>query len=155
MKNLILLLTLALFAGCGGTNLTQVTGTVTIDGAPAVDAVVTFVSDSGGLTAAGSTDGSGKYTLACTEGAGTPPGSYSVKIKSREKPKDSNPMAGISPGSPEYAAAYQKMMAGGGNRTEYKTKPKGFIPEKYDSGSLLKATVGKGSHVADFKLESK
>ena len=136
--------------------MTRVTGTVTLDGAPAVDAVVTFVADSGGLACAGSTDISGKYTMACQEGVGVPPGAYSVRIKSREKPtNNANPMAGFTPGTPEYTEAYKKQMSGGGNRQDYKEKYIGAIPDKYNSGATLKATVGKSSETIDFKLESK
>lgn len=156
MKNLLSLLPILLLVGCGGSNLTRVSGTVTLDGAPAVDAVVTFVSDSGGLVSTGSTDLTGKYTLACQEGVGASPGAYSVKIKSREKPVNaSNPMAGLSEGTPEYIEAYKKQMAGGANRAGYQEKTKGAIPEKYSSGGALKATVGKSAETIDFKLESK
>ncbi len=137
--------------------LTPVTGTVTLDGAPVANAVVTFVSDSGGMACSGSTDTSGKYLLGCQYGAGAPAGAYSVQIKSREvaKAAGTNPMSGLSPGTPEYNAAYQKMMSSGPNQTAYKEKTKGEIPEKYNSGAELKAVVGPSSETIDFKLESK
>ena len=156
MKNIVFFLPLLFFVGCGGSDLTRVTGTVTLDGKPAVDATVMFVSDSGGPVCHGSTDISGNYTLGCQERVGVPPGAYSVKIKSRAKPVDTtNPMAGLTEGSPEYMEAYKKQMAGGGNRQSYKEKFIGAIPEKYDSGATLKATIGKSSQTVDFKLESK
>jgi hypothetical protein len=156
MKPYNFLLLLAMFVGCGGgVPLTSVTGVVTLDGNPVADAVVTFAPDSGDVACVGSTDTSGKYTLACQHGTGAPAGSYSVKIKSREKAKEgSNPMAGLSPGTPEYIEAYKKQMSGG-NRADYKTKSKGEIPEKYNSGAELKATVGKSSETINFDLKSK
>ena len=156
MKPYNFLLLLAMFVGCGeGIPLTSVTGVVTLDGNPAADVVVTFAPDSGDVACVGSTDISGKYTLACQHGTGAPAGSYSVKIKSREKAKEgSNPMAGLAPGTPEYMEAYKKQMAGG-NRAEYKAKPKGEIPEKYNTGVALKATVGKSSETINFDLKSK
>ena len=64
-------------------------------------------------------------------------------------------MEGLAPGSPEYIEAYKKQMSGGGNREDYKAKNKGTIPEKYDSGKLLKASIGKTAQTVDFKLVSK
>ncbi len=158
MRQVILLSAIMLsVAGCGGSNLTPVTGTVTLDGKPVANAVVTFVPDGAGVTCAGSTDSNGKYTLGCQHGAGAPAGAYSVKIKNREVAKEAgrNPMEGLSPGSPEYIEAYKKQMAAGPNQAAYKAKNSGAIPAKYDSGAELKATIGKSAQVVDFALESK
>ena len=157
MKYLMIALMGACLVGCGSSDLTSVTGTVTLDGAPVANAVITFESDSGGVACSGSSDSSGKYIIGCQFGEGAPPGDYSVKIKSREVSQSgsNNPMAGLTPGTPEYIEAYQKMMAAGPNRSAYKEKIKGEIPEKYNSGKELKATVGKSAQTIDFKLDSK
>ena len=157
MKYLMAALMAACLAGCGSSDLTPVTGTVTLDGAPVENAVITFESESGGVACSGSSDSSGKYIIGCQFGAGAPPGDYSVKIKSREASKagSNNPMAGLTPGTPEYNEAYQKMMSSGPNRAAYKEKVKGEIPEKYNSGKELKATVGKSAQTIDFQLDTK
>ncbi|MFN3193164.1 MAG: carboxypeptidase-like regulatory domain-containing protein [Aureliella sp.] len=157
----IVALNCILLCGCGGSNLTKVSGTVTLDGKPVADAIVSFVPDTGeGPTSVGSTDSSGKYTVACSLGVGVPPGAYSVKIKERAKaavPDGADPMAGLEPGSPEYIAKYQEMMSGGNQSKNYKApkKKSGGIPEKYNSGSELKALVEGASQTIDFEMQSK
>jgi hypothetical protein len=158
MKHLLTatILTVSAFVGCGGgVQQTPVTGTVTLNGKEVADAVVTFVPDAGGTIAVGSTDSSGKYQLGTTDGPGAIPGAYSVKIKSREKPvNNSNPMDGLTPGSPEYIEAYKKQMSQGRNTADYAVKPKGEIPAKYESGSELKAMVGKTPETINFELKN-
>ena len=145
-----------LLAGCGGPALTKVTGKVTYKGKPAVNATVIFAPDGEGATGAGTTDGQGNYAIACNLGIGVPPGAYSVKIKSKVEPQqDSDPMAGLQPGSPEYAEAYNQLRSSSSGRNAYKTK-KGSdaIPDKYNSGTELKALVDTGdSQEINFDLE--
>ena len=64
-----------------------VTGTVMMDGAPLVGAIVSFLpADTNGSTAVGTTDANGKYTLQTLLGAadaGTTPGDYVVTISKK------------------------------------------------------------------------
>jgi hypothetical protein len=146
---------LVVLAGCGGQHLTKVSGTVTYKGKPAKNATVFFSPDGGGITGAATTDGQGKYTLGCNLGIGVPPGPYSVKIKSKVEPvQQTDPMAGLEPGSPEYAEAYQRAREGG-RSSAYKTKaPDDAIPAKYETGEELKAVVDNtDSQEINFDLE--
>ena len=53
-----------LLAGCGrGSNLRKVNGTVTLDGKPLPDAVVSFRPVEGGRQSSGRTDANGRYEL--------------------------------------------------------------------------------------------
>jgi len=94
-------------AGCGSgegppPEVTQVTGTITLDGKPASGVVVAFLpkSDpSGGRNAAYSTtDASGRYTLQHLSGEpGAEPGEYFVTFSKMELPDGSTPPAGSEP----------------------------------------------------------
>jgi len=76
------------FSGCGsgGIAVNYVEGTVTLDGAPLADAVVSFSPVVGGTgkAAVGTTDAKGVFKLTATEnttiGGGTAPGDYLVAI---------------------------------------------------------------------------
>ena len=68
--------------GCGNRGLGQVSGTVTLDGAPVADATVMFTPLGGGRPAAGVTDASGKYTLIFDRsGTGAQLGEHVVEIR--------------------------------------------------------------------------
>lgn len=149
---------LVLLASCGGPKLTKVSGVVTYKDKPLENVTVQFAPDGGGVVGAASTDASGKYDIGCTLGWGVPPGSYTVKIKPQitaAAGAPSNPMAGLSPGSPEYEAAYKKAMSGGGRPNDaYKpAKPNDSFPDKYQDGSIKAMVQDVGSQVLDFKLE--
>ena len=62
---LVCALVLLIAAGCGreSENLASVTGTITLDGEPLADALVVFAPTSGGTTAYGRTDESGRYEM--------------------------------------------------------------------------------------------
>jgi hypothetical protein len=143
-------------ASCGGPALTKVTGTVKYKDKPVSNATVIFVPDAGGVQGAATTDGNGKYTMGCNLGVGVPPGAYSVKIKSQVKPlQEGSPTSGMTPGSAEYAQAYQNAMRSSHGKNAYKTtKDPDAIPEKYDSGAELKAAVeNSGSQEINFELK--
>jgi hypothetical protein len=80
---------LALVHGCGSNNpeTMEVTGTVTLDGKPVPDAIVTFLPQDGRRSATGSTDAGGSYSLATFElGDGAFPGKHGVAIYSKFAP---------------------------------------------------------------------
>jgi hypothetical protein len=138
--------------------LTKVSGIVTYKDKPLENVTVQFVPDGGGVVGAATTDANGKYDIGCSLGWGVPPGSYTVKIKPQVAAASGtpeNPMAGLTPGSPEYAEAYKKLMSGGGRpNDQYKqAKPSDTFPEKYQQGALKAMVDAVGSQTIDFKLE--
>jgi hypothetical protein len=83
VKNLLLVVYLfagCLFLGCGGNSLTQVTGTITVDGAPAVGALVIYHPVGDGKMATGVADAQGKYQLVTDAEVGAPAGKYQVTV---------------------------------------------------------------------------
>lgn len=75
-----------LLAGCGGGGNTlhtvPVTGTVTLNGEPLAGATVLFApNDAGGVSAMGTTDEQGRYTLSQASNQGALPGTYKVVIE--------------------------------------------------------------------------
>jgi len=87
---------LVLLNGCGS-KLHQVSGTVTLDGAPVEGAAVTFMSDDGKKVYAGLTDASGKYTLYAGEKPGATAGAYKVLVTKPKKVEGD-----MTPGSADY-----------------------------------------------------
>ena len=148
---------LLLFASCGGERLTKVSGTVKYNDKLVANATVIFTPNDGGITGAATTDNNGYYSLSSTLGAGVREGSYEVRIKSQAKPAsgDSNPMAGLAPGSPEYAEAYRNVSGSSRDKKTYKTAvDPNAIPEKYESGTELKAVINAvASQTVDFSLK--
>jgi hypothetical protein len=73
---------LIFLAGCGGSNLPSVTGTVTLDGQALDGAVVLFNPDGpGGQVATGVTDSRGNFKMGTIkQGDGVHPGKYKVTI---------------------------------------------------------------------------
>jgi hypothetical protein len=140
----------------GGPQLTKVSGNVKYKGKAIANATVIFEPDGGvGTVGAATTDSSGNYNLGSNLGTGVPAGAYSVKIKSKVKLVDeTDPMAGLTPGSKEYEQAYMKASTRS-SADAYKTKKDpDSIPEKYDTGSELKQIVeAKSSQVIDFDLK--
>jgi len=83
---------LLMFAGCSGetSNLVQATGTVTVDGKPAVGASVIYFPNpitEATTVAAGAADQDGKYTLKSDLKPGIAPGNYKVTVIWREPAK--------------------------------------------------------------------
>ena len=103
-----------------------------------------FTPVGGGVTGAATTDTNGVYSLSSTLGAGIRAGAYEVRIISQAKPAsgDSNPMAGLEPGSPEYAAAHRNASSlNRDKKTPETAVDPNAIPEKYESGTELKASI--------------
>lgn len=130
---LLLGIAVAGLAGCGnnsGPALGQVTGTVTMDGQPLPSAMVSFYPDTGGRSAHGMTDDSGKFLLRYTgmkDGALVD--THKVKIETGVQLSES----------------------------ETSTKPKKVpqLPKKYNQETELTAKVERGSNTFDFDLQSK
>jgi hypothetical protein len=151
-----LCVSLLLLTACGGPKLTKVSGNVKYKGKPVANASVIFQPDGGsGSVGAATTDSEGNYKLGSDLGSGIPAGSYSVSIASEVKlVNDTDPMAGLTPGSKEYEAAYMKASSTPAEEAYKKKKDPNAIPEKYGSGKELKETVkDSSSQVIDFDLE--
>ncbi|MCC9604752.1 carboxypeptidase-like regulatory domain-containing protein [Blastopirellula sp. JC732] len=111
-----------------GPALGNVTGTVTLDGKPLPNAMISFYPTSGLRSAHGTTDGEGKYLLRFTgmkDGALV--GEHRVKIE-----------VGVQTGEAPAAPAGKL--------------PK--LPAKYNAESELTAEVERGSNTIDFDLKS-
>jgi len=115
-------------AGCGsGSGVAPVSGTVTLDGTPLVDALVSFYPEEGRLST-GKTDSSGHYELVYTnDQMGAKVGKHTVKITTAV-------VEGEGGGKP----------------------PKEKVPAKYNTESQLTVDVTSGSNSnTNFDLQSK
>lgn len=121
--------------GCGssGPTLGTVTGTVTLDGKPVSQALVTFISkEPDGTSSFGMTDANGKYRLEfTTERMGAMLGDHDVEIVTKQVSKSEEPDTGVV------------------EKTEFVP-----IPKHYSRGALT-AKVEAGSNVCDFALTTK
>lgn len=133
-----LILLLCALSGCGssGPEVGEVTGTVTLDGKPLPNAVLTFKSQApNGTTSMGVTGPDGKYTLMfTTDRSGAMLGKHDVEIVTNKLSDDD--VASL--------------------KAQGKTPPPFTpIPKKYrEPGTLVKDVV-KGKNTIDFDLASK
>lgn len=135
------------FSGCGsgGIAVNYVEGTVTLDGAPLADAVVSFSPVEGGTgkAAVGTTDDKGVFKLTATEnatiGGGTAPGEYLVAITKPPKGATVDPDAWKT--DPNYGKDNKESHS---KATEIKSE----VPAGYSAvaTSGLKASVKAGSN---------
>jgi hypothetical protein len=127
-----------------------VEGILTLDDKPIAGATVTFipVTEGQGVSATGTTDESGKYTLTAVgkgagePGAGTLPGEYFVGVVKSEFPS---------------AGDHTEGQASSADTAGKTTKMTHIIPEKYNDPktSGLKVTVKEGDNVIPLTLTSK
>lgn len=135
-------------AGCGGGDLGEVSGKVTMDGKPLPDALVTFVPMEGGRAATGVSDANGNYKLIYIDRDGALIGKHKVTVTTVQKPAPVNSQ--IRSDDPEYA----KMMAS--KASDYNNATvKEPIPARYNSNTELVKEVTSGDNVIDLPLESK
>jgi len=140
MRLVVCLVAATGLVGCGerGPELAQVTGKVTLDGAPVAAAAMTFrPMGNSGTTSYGGTNQDGDYTMAFTKDkVGVMPGEYFVDIETiKMKKRDIEDLKSQGlPEPPPYVA----------------------IPKKYRGADQLKATVKAGEkNVINFELDSK
>jgi len=136
--------------GCsGGVPTGAVTGTVTLDGEPLENAMVTFTPVGGGRSTVGTTDASGKYTLSFRGESGALLGEHKVSITSiPETQSDFDSEASSD------SDAYTRQATGGGAADYNSASTKEVIPEKYNTSTTLTASVQSGDNVFNFDLES-
>ncbi len=125
--------------GCSASNEAAVTGTVTLDGQPLANALVTFYPEgkTSGLGGSGRTGADGKYTLTPSrKGQGLALGEYRVVISRPLNPDG-------SPADP--------------NVPPIESKARETLPPTYSQreSSVLKANVSKDQTVYNFPLESR
>ncbi len=141
-------------AGCnspGGVGATDVSGTVTYNGAPVEGATVSFVpTGDSGKVAAGTTDAQGKFSLTTVQpGDGAIPGAYQVAISKVEG-------AASSGGQQTEEEARQAAMPKSGTAPAPAPEAKDLLPVKYKDAtkSGLTADVQSGGK-NDFTFDLK
>lgn len=141
MLRLLVVLALALLAGCGpsGPTMVPVTGTVTLDGAPVAGVGVMFAPATAGRPAQGTTDATGKFQLTTEKsGDGVLEGEYEVTVTGVRTVG-----AAVNPDGTS------------GDPSQYREE--WFLPKKYArrDTSGLRQTVTKGMPPVELKLSSK
>jgi hypothetical protein len=145
-----------MLSGCGKETLdtSYVEGVITLDGEPVEGAKVFFspVDPNAGISATGTTDENGKYTLTANDataehGAGTVPAEYYVMVEKSE-------VVGEAVSREEAEDAGESFEESGLSQD---TEIKHHLPERYadpvDSGLKYKVTEGENLD-ADFDLSS-
>lgn len=131
-NGIVLVAALMLFCvGCGG-DMGRVSGTITLDGKPLPDAIITFYPQGGegGRASAGRTDAEGNYELTYSRSEkGAKVGEHLVTITTAVDGGD-----------------YSE---GGGESIN-----KELVPTKYNAKSELKEQVVAGSNTINFELDS-
>ena len=119
------------FGGCGGGKApAKVTGTVTLDGAPVVNATVEFAPNDGGRRSYGFTNAQGRYELRFTgQLKGAVAGTHRVEITTGESEPGTSTEKGTS-------------------------AKKETIPGKYNKETTLTATLKSGNNTVNFELTS-
>lgn len=138
-----LLLMLMAISGCGpfGPPRVEITGTVTVDGAPLESGSIAFTPEEGVVgPMAGGDIKAGAYRIPATDGPTIGP--HKVEIRAwRETGKvDVKGVANATAGPSGGGAAAQMEM---------------YIPAEYNSHTKLRATVEQGENQLDFDIELK
>jgi len=140
MRFVCLLLLPLVFASCGKSGLTSVSGKITRRGEPAPNVMVIFApKETGGITGAATTDKGGEFSISSSLGTGVPPGAYSVKLSLSEVVRDAE-------AAPPESGGRESFAEGGRARAKSNSpKEKDPFPAKYATGDLIKIDVGKSS----------
>jgi hypothetical protein len=131
-----------MLVGCGGVKRIPVAGTVTLDGQPLDDAIITFAPDAAkGNTAQITCSGpvkEGRYELQTTSttradsGSGVPPGWYKVIVRHQPKPIFAQAPAPVE--NKEGTSRREQIMAAQKKRTRMRLpKNANPIPAQYSS----------------------
>ena len=143
--------------GCGS-NLTKVTGKVTLDGQPVEEAIVTLTQKNNlSIMATGKTDAKGDYSIMTFQGGdkaikGANPGEYVVSIVKKEE--DGPPKKDTSTMTIEEKVNYEMSLTSGGMMRK---KFIYHVPQKYEIAERSGLTIevpAKGAIVKDFELNS-
>ncbi len=138
--------------GSGAPDLGEVTGTVTLDGQPAANVLVTFTPDAGGRPSTATTDDAGKYTLGFGDAVGALIGTHKVKVTSMGVAKDD-----VDTKMTSDSGSYEDMAMGkGGDAAMYNNADQAEkIPAKYNTATELTFEVKSGGNTYDIKMTSK
>ncbi|MFM8272068.1 MAG: hypothetical protein ACKODX_06995 [Gemmata sp.] len=142
MRNHCWVVGVLLCAGCGGSNVVPVSGTVKLNGQPLANATVSFTPAEGaapGPGSIGTTDANGRYTLqvATTNAPGAVIGKHRVSITAHSGGDPS-----VVPSSAPPAPGDKPVPAS-----------KSLVPEEYNSKTTLTFDVPKGgTSSADFDM---
>jgi len=128
--SLLALLLSMLALGCSsGQGKSTVKGSVTLDGTPVAEGIISFVATDGGVPTAEAKVTSGQYEAA------VPPGDKRVEIRAAK------------------VVGKQKMYDTADSPSVDIIEE--LLPRRYNVDSELKLTVGEGEQVRDFELASK
>ncbi|MHC2069707.1 carboxypeptidase-like regulatory domain-containing protein [Bremerella sp. T1] len=136
--------------GCAesGPPLGTVSGTVTMDGKPLPNAIVSFVPTAGGRASVATTNESGEYQLAFIDRMGALIGNHKVSITTAVQSDDED-FSEISSDDPRYE---EMLMT---RRSDYNNAVvREPIPATYNAKSEIVKEVESGSNVIDFPLNS-
>ncbi|MCC9606360.1 carboxypeptidase-like regulatory domain-containing protein [Blastopirellula sp. JC732] len=150
MAGLALLSCLIMSVGCAeqGPSLGAVSGTVTLDGKPLPNVIVSFVPVTGGRPSVGTTDENGKYQLAFVDRLGALTGKHKVSITTVVQGDDID-FSEISSDDPRY----EEMVLA--RKSDYDNAVvKEPLPAAYNSKSELIREVESGANAIDFALTS-
>lgn len=141
---------LVLIAGCtdSGPALGTVTGTVTMDGEPLPNAIVSFVPEAGGRASVGTTDENGTYQLGYVNQLGALIGSHKISITSVVQSDDTD-FSEIRSDDPRYEEMLRTRKSDYDNAVV-----KEPIPVAYNKKSTMTREVERGKNVIDFPLSS-
>lgn len=133
-------------AGCGsrGPKLGEVTGTVTLDGQPLENVIVTFSPVAGGAASTGVTDSQGRYQLVSQLGRGALIGQHRISVRSQ--PPTQATAGSVSSDDPSYQY--------GGEDSSRAPVFVEKIPPRYNTQTELMREVKPGRNVIDLQLTS-
>jgi hypothetical protein len=149
--------------GCGGppqadyskVNLVSVEGTVTLDGTPLPNAVITFENPDDGMFAYAMTDASGSYELRFDSVMmGCTPGTKIVRISTTRRILGLNAEEGGGEGEGELGEEEIGEESADGGVASASSSRVEQVPEKYNRESELTVEVAPGSEHYDFDLVS-
>lgn len=123
---------LSAVSGCNeSSQISQVSGRVTLDGSPIGVGTIVYAPSSGGKPATGSIESDGSYCVNTSREPGLAPGKYQVAVSIREMPKNVK-------------------------RSDHPPPGKLLIPEKYEQAmtSGLQFEILPGANEIDIKLTS-
>lgn len=130
--------------GCGDNGMSQVTGVVTLDGAPLTTGRVQFFPTEG-YPSKGDIQPDGSYELSTKEpGDGVKPGEYRVTVEAVEVSTTGSPPKSL-----------MDELQGGGS--DYRAESRSLVPPIYSQtiSTPLTETVAEGQNTIDIKLQSK
>lgn len=133
----------------GQMNLLSVSGTITLDGKPLPNAVVTFEDPDQGTFSYGMTDGSGVYRLRFdSEAQGCTSGEKRVEISTTRK------ILGLNSSEEGAAPEGEGGGEGGGGGGSSTPAARELVPPRYNKKSELVVQVSSSTTTHDFKLTS-